>query len=360
MKRLLFVDHSFHRKTGSSEFFIDMLKTKYQVTCIEDTRWDQSHSIKNKEQNIVYKGYDILVFWQQINPQILKLVDSKNIIYVPMYDACGDRGLDYWYTFKDIKIINFSKTLELLLVRSDFNTLSVKYFPKPIGKPEAEEGSCFFWQRITEINWPLVKDLLKNSGITTVHIHRAVDPGHIFYPPSTEDIIRYRMTFSDWFCSRDEYEKIMHSKQVYIAPRIKEGIGLSFLEAMAAGRVVVAPNLPTMNEYIIHSENGYLYDPYAPTSIKFSDLDRIAKNAIDTVIEGHKSWEIEKEKIFEFIESPMKKNYYFARHPLKRYNKTLVMRYIKIPIKYIVPYGALLLYKKWKDSQKIDNKQTRI
>jgi len=69
------------------------------------------------------------------------------------------------------------------------------------------------------------------------------------------------MTFSDWFFNRNEYEKILCSKQIYIAPRIKEGIGLSFL-SMAAGRVVVAPNFPTMNEYIIHTENGYLYDPY--------------------------------------------------------------------------------------------------
>jgi len=64
------------------------------------------------------------------------------------------------------------------------------------------------------------------------------------------------------------------------------------------------------------------------------------------------SWEIEKEKIFEFLESPMKKNHYFARHPLKRCNKTAVMKYIKIPIKYIMPYGVVLLYKKWKNSQK--------
>ncbi len=350
MKRLLFIDHSFHQKTGSSKFFVDMLKTRYQVTYVVDTSWDQNHTIK--EGHHVYTGYDIVVFWQQINQRIFKSIDCKNIVYVPMYDGCSDRGLDYWYAFRNIKIINFSKNMELLLARAGFNTLSVKYFPKPTEKIDAEEGSCFFWQRVTEINWPLVKNLLKDTEISTVHIHRAVDPGQIFYPPSIEDIHRYRMTFSDWFPSKQEYEKIMCSKQIYIAPRMKEGIGLSFLEAMAAGRVVVAPNFPTMNEYIIHTENGYLYDPYAPVPIEFRNLDRIAENAVNTIIEGRRSWEVEKEKIFEFVESPMKKNHYFARHPLERCNKKDIIKYMKIPIKYIMPYGVVLLYKKLKKSRK--------
>ncbi len=351
MKRLLFVDHSFHQKTGSSKFFIDMLKARYQVTYVVDATWDQNQTIKEQH---TYNGYDIVVFWQQVNPRIFKSINCKNIVYVPMYDGCSDRGLDYWYAFRDIKIINFSKALELLLDRADFNTLPVKYFPKPEGKPDAEEGSCFFWQRINEINWPLVKGLLGNTGIDKVHIHRAVDPGQSFYPPSIEDINRYRMTFSDWFSSKDEYQKNMSSKQIYIAPRMREGIGLSFLEAMAAGRVVVAPNLPTMNEYITHMENGYLYDPYTPAPIGFKNLNRIAENALSTIIEGQRSWEIEKGKIFEFIESPMKKNYYFARHPLEKYNKRNIIKYMKIPIKYIMPYGVVMLYKRWNGSRKLE------
>jgi glycosyltransferase involved in cell wall biosynthesis len=51
---------------------------------------------------------------------------------------------------------------------------------------------------------------------------------------------------------------------VFVAPRRFEGIGLSFLEAMARGQVVIAENNATMNEYIVHDVNGLLYEPDRP------------------------------------------------------------------------------------------------
>ena len=47
---------------------------------------------------------------------------------------------------------------------------------------------------------------------------------------------------------------------VYFAPRLEEGIGQTFLEAIRWGRCVVAADNRTINEYIIHGVNGLLYD----------------------------------------------------------------------------------------------------
>lgn len=344
MKRLLFVDHSFHKKTSSSSFFIDILKKNYEITYAVDDSWSTRYN--EIGQCASNKIYDVVIFWQLINKNILKSIECRNIVFVPMYDGCGDKGLDFWYPYRDIKIVNFSRSLESFLSKAEFRTLPVKYYPE-LAKTCVPEGkSCFFWQRINEIGWPLVKTLLKETEIRSIHMHRAVDPGHVFYQPSIEDIDKYKITFSDWFSDKNKYKEIMYSKQIYIAPRIKEGIGLSFLEAMAAGLVVVAPNLPTMSEYIVNAENGYLYDPYHPVPIRFGNLARVAQNAKDTMLCGQKAWAIDKGKIIDFIESPMRRNFYFRSHPFEKYSKKSIAECIKRLIKYILPYGLIKLHEK--------------
>ena len=37
---------------------------------------------------------------------------------------------------------------------------------------------------------------------------------------------------------------------------------MAFLEAMSLGLIIIAPNNPTYNEYIISGHNGFLYDSY--------------------------------------------------------------------------------------------------
>jgi len=48
---------------------------------------------------------------------------------------------------------------------------------------------------------------------------------------------------------------------IYTQPSRYESQGIALLEAMAAGRIVVASNLPAIREYIRHGENGFLVEP---------------------------------------------------------------------------------------------------
>jgi glycosyltransferase involved in cell wall biosynthesis len=61
--------------------------------------------------------------------------------------------------------------------------------------------------------------------------------------------------------SRDEYLLATSAANVFLAPRAAEGIGLTFLEAMARGGAVIAYDAPTMNEYIRNGDNGILLKP---------------------------------------------------------------------------------------------------
>ena len=58
----------------------------------------------------------------------------------------------------------------------------------------------------------------------------------------------------------EEYADLLGSCGLFAAPRRKEGIGLSFLDAMARGAFVLGYDSPTMNEYIRHAETGWLFN----------------------------------------------------------------------------------------------------
>lgn len=61
--------------------------------------------------------------------------------------------------------------------------------------------------------------------------------------------------------SHDRIPSLLGDSFMYVQPSRYESQGIALLEAMAAGRVVVASDLPAIREYIRHGENGFLVDP---------------------------------------------------------------------------------------------------
>lgn len=94
----------------------------------------------------------------------------------------------------------------------------------------------------------------------------------------------------------------------YIAPRDFEGIGMSFLEAMAMGRCVIAPNNPTMNEYITDGFNGILYELDNPKINKKYNIKSIQENTKKYIQQGYLKWSEEKNKILDYINLPVQTN----------------------------------------------------
>lgn len=72
--------------------------------------------------------------------------------------------------------------------------------------------------------------------------------------------------------SHDRIPSLLDNSFLYAQPSRYESQGVALLEAMAAGRVVVASDLPAIREYIRHGENGFLVDPENPRA--FADILR--------------------------------------------------------------------------------------
>lgn len=303
MKKLLYIGHSYHNKTKSSLFIQELYKEKYEVEFFNydpDNDDPATHFAPLKG-----KKCDLLVLFQTMVPSrfIFENVSFKKGVLFPMYDAAPRRDNPIWKEYKDFNIISFSKTLYEELKQMGLSTFYIQYFPKPREISNwGDEKSLFFWQRVTNININTVNKLFKKYPLNHIQLHKVLDPRHTFVePPKNQKNISY----STWFPNKEDLLKEIQKAAFYIAPREYEGIGMSFLDAMAEGRCVIALNNPTMNEYITDGVTGYLYSLNHTPALEIKNIRQIQKNTIDYITAGYQKWEKEKRKIFEWSEAPV-------------------------------------------------------
>lgn len=328
MKTLLFIGLNFHKKTKSADFVLRMFEEQFQIThCYVD--------LENKKPYSVFSGiqrtdFDVVVCWQALPPreQLDSFFRYKHAVLFPMFDGCPSAlKPEKWFAYRDFQIISFSKTLEHQLSAAGFSVKYIQYFPLQTREPEwGEKDSAFFWTRVEEINIPLIEDLCSRLGLKSMHIHKIPDPGCRFVPASDNSPIRY--TYSTWYADREEMEKDIAACAYYVAPRQKEGIGMSFLEAMAMGRCVIAPDSPTMNEYIVNGQTGLLYNLEEPVSFPPVNVREIQQNTYHFMCAGQCQWEDQKRQICEWLEYPVQNSFF-------RMTCVMVRRFMQSPAKTI-------------------------
>ncbi len=297
-KKIVYIGHSYHIKTKSTVFLIEYLKQFFEVEEILDESWLGKSF---PDLSFIDESYLGVIFFQLLpSKDIIRNIKNDNIIYFPMCDQSGRLDFGYWNNYRDLKIINFSKALHEKLAKWGFESMLVQYFPKPDDFIPGDKKEVFFWQRLTKLNINTVAKLFGKNDVK-IHIHKAVDPYQKFIQPSKDDEKKYQITYSDWFETRAEMLDVIKQKGIYIAPREYEGIGMSFLEAMAMGKVVIAADNPTMNEYIEHGKNGFLFNLKNPKELNLSNIEQIHKNTYEFMRQGYDKWEKEKIKIIDFI-----------------------------------------------------------
>ncbi len=298
-KKIVYIGHSYHDKTQSTAFLINYLKEHFEVTVILDETW-QGKAPPNLD--FIDDSYLGVVFFQNIySPEVLAKIKNKNLIFCPMYDGSGALPNDYWLQYKNIKFLNFSKTLHKKLINLDLNSLHLQYFPKPNKFYAGNTKQIFFWQRLTYININTIEKLFDKEKELKIHLHNAIDPSHAFVKPTKGQEQKFSISYSTWLKNKEDLNNLIKKAAIYVAPREHEGIGLSFLEAMAMGKAVIAVNNPTMNEYIKHNKNGYLFDLNSIKSININNLSSVQKESYKFMLSGYKKWKKNKIKIINFI-----------------------------------------------------------
>jgi glycosyltransferase involved in cell wall biosynthesis len=130
--------------------------------------------------------------------------------------------------------------------------------------------------------------------------------GNPYGEPEFDNFIEKRISSAPLISATERISDVAHDQipfllrncSVYVQPSRYESQGVALLEAMAAGRLVVASNLPAIREYVRHGENGYLVDPensqaLAEIFIKILSNPKQALSAAQTARETVRkySWE---------------------------------------------------------------------
>ncbi len=308
LNKVAFVDIPFHKKTKSSQFFINLLTERYQDVALINC--DAIHAWKEEDYYQNLKVYDTIIFWQIIYPHrsLVERLQDKNIVFCPMFDQVAEWGYIEWYYYNTLKILCFSKTLYDRLKSYNLDCIYIQYFPPPLSRFNyGNRNKAFFWQRKASIDAQMISGLFDEN--MAIHVHKALDPGEKYVSPNaalTQE--RLRLSYTTWFKSKEDYLRKIDEAAIYVAPRSLEGIGMSFLEAMGMGKCVVALNRPTMNEYIKSGQNGMLYDRDGVQQLDFSNIREMQQNAFETVKNGYDRFNERLPSMFEFIEE--------IRHPI--------------------------------------------
>jgi len=276
--RIAAIDHSFHKKTHSTEFIFDILAECGAVERFYCDRWQGGHGV---DIEAIRRGrYDAIVFIQQMyrRRELRRLGNPRKLVLVPMYDGLADWTQKHWRRYRPFQLISFSSTLHHIATAAGCRSVYVRYFPEvqaPVQQTAVRSRpgwTVFFWERQPAITWATVKKVLGDLPVARVWYKPCLDPGARASEITDEDRRRFNIEEVGWLPSREEYLRFVAQSDIYVAPRRYEGIGMSFLEAMALGKVVVAPNHATMNEYVTHVRNGVLYDLDRPVA-RFAGCD---------------------------------------------------------------------------------------
>lgn len=295
MTRLCFLGIPEHGKTRSTDFLKRLLEQAFELETVEGTPSD----------SLIDKTEIFLFFQRQPSVDLRKRLAGKRIIYVPMYDEARNYNRQVIRTWMPYRIISFCRSMHDDLCAWGFNSKYIQYFPKPmVDAPlPVDIPKAFFWHRESSYSNAAIPDavvstLLRDTGMK-LHYHSEV-PG-ISRGRACGDIIASQ---SSWMADKDEVMPLMRACSLYIAPRESEGIGMSFLDAMANGLAVAAADNPTMNEYITDGANGYLFDLMHPGRLDLHRLQQVRERSLEACAAGYEAWERDKWSLIDFIEAP--------------------------------------------------------
>lgn len=313
MARIAYVDHSFHRTTKSTDFLPEILRRYgHEVDYFWDEAWQGGAPVRWPD----VADHDVVIMFQSYCPP----EDAHfrrahpNVIYIPMLDQFGIwQGpifnlTQFWEPFQGSKVLNFSNAVHCMATGFGLVSHFVRYYQPTHEYPPPPQNGLhgFFWlRRQPDLPWKLIRKLIDGTRFESFHVHLAVDPGSPMAElPLPEDIATFNITTSTWFENKSDLNTLMARANVYFAPRLEEGIGQSFLEAMARGQCVVAPNHGTMNEYILSGVNGLLYDIKKPVPFDFSNVHQLGRQAQLSTEVGRRRWNDVEQALVDFILTP--------------------------------------------------------
>lgn len=308
---IAFLGHSYHQRTDSSRFMQDILRGAFgAMDCFFDDSWAGGTALDVRD--ILARGYSAVHVWQMENLAAAIAAEEPvmPVTFYPMLDSARLARESFWRGIAGrMRVVAFSRTLHLQMLRFGIETACFQYMPDPAAHTpvrDPEPDSLFFWQRRPDFGWAELRRLVPKDFAGRIHFHLHLDPTYGRPAPLPEaEMARHGITTSTWFETRAELDALVSGFAGYVAPRLHEGIGMSFLEAMARGQCVIAADNPTMNEYITDGVNGLLFAPRELGPLDLSDMPRLGRRAREGIEAGFERWQRDRSgRLLDYIAAP--------------------------------------------------------
>lgn len=302
--KLLFVDHKFHEKTKSSNFFLELLRKHFEV---EVEYVDVEHQDEVQALNGP-RLHDLVVIWQLDFLAPAFLAAGYPTVVVPMFDGSANMPYEHWVAMHDASFICFSRTLHERITAAGCRSYLVKYFLPPCHEsqlPKFDQLHGILWMRRPQDGLtPRLIEHMLGSQITSLHVHNAPDDGkpRLLTDPSYR-VTAFPVNESRWSASSNGYLTALKEANVFFAPRTSEGIGMAMLEAFANGQLVIANDDAVHNEYVANWVNGILFNRsnVSPFHLNLQTAKELAYAGWYGAVVGYQEWCDTQTALIEFV-----------------------------------------------------------
>lgn len=208
-----------------------------------------------------------VVFFQLPPPQGWQSPAGIPTAWIPMWDSCHYQPESWWRAMpRSLKVVALCDAVAARAQAAGLRCLKLTYYPDPGQWPAASWSHgriLFYWNRTGLMSAAFLGRLARSLQVSKIVFRGMSDPGidarlHYELPESLNGIPVESMA-NQW--DQALYERCASQANIFVAPRVHEGVGLAFLEAMARGCAVFALNAPSMNDYIRNGQNGVLLSP---------------------------------------------------------------------------------------------------
>ncbi len=302
MQRIAFVGRQPHLKTKSDQFFVDILKEVGEVTDIRR----EAHRNADCVRLIKDCSPDLIIFYQLPPSLWHHLLSLRHLrkVWVPMWD--GFQPLSWKrrlaYRAAGLETVSFCDRLSSYFHSIALKTLSVRYYPQPVRDVSPVRAkppyTLFLWQRDKAISLPFIAQLFPPG-----HVGKVILKSEI--ATASEGSFPFLVERLEGWLSQEELMRKIGQADYYIAPRRQEGIGFSFLEAMALGKVVIGYNDATMNEYISDGDNGHLFDHHGPLSRHWASPAELQARCVERSQQFYGRWQRDRNRLKAFLEGSL-------------------------------------------------------
>ena len=174
-----------------------------------------------------------------------------------------------------IKVLKFSNKITESIGSEKIDSLRLDYFIKPTLNQSINKSkklNIFFWDR-GRINFNDWYHFFDKKEINQIIYFPMPDLGFNIIDDDLPNLKEHKIKRIDKkFLSKKEYLKLFKMCNVFVAPRKKEGIGMSIVEAISKGIFLVGYNDSTMNEYISNNKVGFIYDENTNKKINIKNI----------------------------------------------------------------------------------------